>query len=69
MFFPAPSSVVSNDNVVQEQEQQVGKNLNEADVAMMMQILKLYSLPFSTLKSFDDEQEASIHQSLLNMSE
>jgi len=36
---------------------------------IMMQILKLYSLPFSTQKSIDDEQEASIHQSLLNMSE
>ena len=34
MFFPAPSSVMSNDNVVQEQEQQqVGENLNEVDVS------------------------------------
>jgi hypothetical protein len=50
---------VSNDNVVQEHEQQqVSENLNEVDEPS--------SQPEN---SIDDEQEASIHRSLLNMLE
>jgi hypothetical protein len=60
---------VSNDNVVQEQEQQqVSENLKEADVvnddATYPKTLQPSSQPKN---SIDDEQEASIHQSLLNM--
>jgi hypothetical protein len=37
------------------------KILNDADVTNDDANLKLYSLPFSTRKSIDDEQEVVIH--------